>query len=123
MNSILINEAKFERIRWLQDKQGIFRGEWSISRQTVGRFDVIFELCSTNGETRVEVRNDVYKQLDWERTYPTYKAAVEGVKERFEEIDELIKRLKEREKEIKAKSVALFSEAIDMLINFTEEKI
>ena len=109
-NQKQINVAKFERIRWKQ-KDGAFYGQQDISRKPFGWFTVYFQI-GKGGITGVEVRSWEHKDLYWAQTYATYEQAVDGVKKRFETIDELIKDLEERNRIIQEECRQMLAQAI-----------
>lgn len=121
-----INVAKFERLFWRQEREGNFCGTAYISRKPFGEFSVSFKICSHNGETSVEVRNLDFPNLNWGKSCIDYKYAVESVKQRFDEIDELTRNIprevqKAAQDKAKSEYLKLISTAVRLALLRKEE--
>lgn len=68
-----------------------FYGWAYINRKPFGEFSIGFSIYSKNGMTSVEVQNWDFPSLRWAQTCVDFKHAVERVKQRFNEIDEMVK--------------------------------
>ncbi len=115
MNETQISEKKFERIRW-SHTNGFFKGSWGISRKPLGQFNVCFEVDSTNGRTKAEVTSEAYKALYWTEMFNSYKEAVEGVRKRFETIEQLIEPIREEERKQREKCIEVLNSVLSVLL-------
>ncbi len=115
-----IGVARFERMLWRQ-RDGVFYGRQTIFRKPFGEFEVCVQIDSRNGKTSVEVSNYL-KDLDWKGEFADFRQAIEGIRKRFTEIDELAKTVKEKEAAIQEECRKVMAKAIAAVLEANRQQ-
>ena len=115
-----IGVARFERMLW-RKSDGVFCGSQNIYRKPFGEFNVYVQIDIGSGKTSVKVSNYL-KYLDWECEYENFEQAIEGIRKRFTEIDEIAKTVRERDEEIQEECRKLMARAISAVLEANRQQ-